>query len=144
MGPGYPACWGVLCLGLCSPWARCKRGRHLSISNVDITFIIYIYYTTGEDTNSRSDGHCWHQWVFVQAHPQPRHWPDQVLLVPQTMWRLIVFQKTENSSSEDYSFSGASLPSSPAAFPSGSGGSMLSTIPGNDYQGFYPTIDYPR
>ena len=148
MGPGYPVCWGVLCLGLCSPWARCKRGRPRQACPM-LTSHLLSFCSPGKDTNSRSDGHCWHQRILVQAHPQPRYRPDQVLLVPfsANYVKINSFQQTDNLfcphtakwrlflfrciAIDKLFCSDASRPFSLAAFLSGSGGSMLSTTPGN-------------
>ena len=123
MGPRHSTCWGVLRLGLCSPWARCKRGCPRQAPPM-LTSHLLSFRSPGEDTNSRSDGHRWHQGVFVQAHPQPRHRPDQVPFLsffkqPDEDRSFSANQvRIDNSltnrwfpqqPSEDYSFSGGSL-----------------------------------
>ena len=37
-----------------------------------------ILFKTGEDTDSRGDRHRGHQRIFLEAHSQPWHRPDQV------------------------------------------------------------------
>ena len=88
MGPRQPPCWRVLCLRLCSPRARGQRGdrqlvaSHHSQLGCFLTRSIIIgslLLWSGEDTNRRRDRDCRHQRVLLQAHPQPRHRPDQVI-----------------------------------------------------------------
>ena len=107
MGPRQPPCWRVLCLRLCSPRARGQRGdrqlvaSHHSQLGCFLTRSIIIWSLllwSGEDTNRRRDRDRRHQRVLLQAHPQPRHRPDQVLLVPfsANYVKINSFQQTDN------------------------------------------------